>query len=129
MNDSNSIEIFIQSWAKAEEEGDTGMLEKILSDDFLAVGPFGFLLNKSEWIERLTSKKLQYEKFAVDEVTTRFFDNIAVVIAKQTQIGTYEGNPIPGALRITLILHKVQDDWQMVGQHISLGRPPMPVGK
>lgn len=127
--DEKAIQTFVKDWAEIEQQGDIQRLAEQLSDDFVAVGPFGFLLNKSEWIERLESKKLQYKQFAIDQVQVRFFDNVAIVIARQTQNGTYEGNPIPDLLRTTLILHKVQDDWQLVGQHISLGRPPMPVGQ
>jgi hypothetical protein len=39
-----ATEEFLIEWAAAEQPGDTGTLETLLTDDFTAAGPLGFIL-------------------------------------------------------------------------------------
>jgi Domain of unknown function (DUF4440) len=42
-------------WVAAELAGDTDTLESIVTDEFRLVGPFGFVLNKDQWLDRYRS--------------------------------------------------------------------------
>lgn len=112
-------------WIAAELRGDTALLEQTLADDFVAVGPLGFMLTKREWIGRHQSGDLKYASLAWGEVTARIYDAAAVLIGRQVQDATYRGNPIKAQLRTTVVLVHQQGHWQLVGVHMSpIGQPP-----
>lgn len=113
------LEKLARDWATAELRGDTAFLERNLADDFVGVGPYGFLLTKDEWLERYESRKLRYESFRLDEVRVRFYREAAVVIARHMTKGKYEDNDLPGSLRLTLFFARQEGRWLLAGIHMS----------
>jgi ketosteroid isomerase-like protein len=102
-NRSRQVEEFVGEWAAAEQRGDATFLEGALTDDFVGVGPLGFLLNKQQWLERFAGG-LSYESFVLDELKTRFYGNAAVARCRQKQAGELQGNDVRGECRATLVL-------------------------
>src|SRR5258708_30564208 len=90
------------AWATAELQGDTAFLERLLSDDFIGVGPLGFLLSRQEWLARLPSGDLKYTAQTLDEVRVRAYNEAAIVICHLTPETAYPSNPINPPLRTTL---------------------------
>ena len=72
-------------WANAELLGDTAVLEKTLADDFVGVGPLGFLLTRQEWLARLQSGDLKYTAHTLDEVKVRVYNEAAILIGRLTK--------------------------------------------
>src|SRR5215469_18250631 len=96
------VQRLTDAWAIAELRGDTAFLERTLADDFIGIGPLGFMLTKQEWLVRHEAGDLKYESFSLEEVKVRVYNNDAAVLtARQTQQATYRGNSIPGQFRIT----------------------------
>jgi ketosteroid isomerase-like protein len=114
------------AWANAELGGDTTSLERILADDYIGIGPLGFMLNKQEWLARHQSGDLKYESFNLDEVKVRVYNNDAAILtARQAQQGAYRGNSIPGQFRITLVFVQQQGQWRLASLQLSsIGQPP-----
>jgi hypothetical protein len=52
----------IGDWTRAELHGDIEALDALLHPDFLGVGPFGFVLSRDEWVQRLRDG-LRYTAF------------------------------------------------------------------
>src|SRR5215469_16917003 len=73
------------AWASAELQGDTAFLERTLADDFVGVGPLGFLLTRQEWLARLQSGDLKYTAHTLDEVKVRAYNDAAIVIGRLTK--------------------------------------------
>ena len=126
-----AIEEFLTEWADAEQAGDTGKLERLLTDGFTAVGPLGFILPKEAWLARHRSGDLVYEAFSVDEVQSRPLGEAAVIIARNNTSGSHQGHPIPQAVRATLILVTGNGSWRLAAIHMSFiagtpGAPPIP---
>jgi ketosteroid isomerase-like protein len=113
------------AWAAAEVRADTAFLERTLADDFIGVGPLGFMLNKQEWLARHQSGDLKYDALDLDEVTVRVYGEAAIVIGHQVQSAAYRGNSIPGQFRITLVFVYQQGQWRLASLHLSpIGQPP-----
>ena len=113
------------AWASAELRGDTTFLERILSDDFVGIGPLGFMLTRQEWLARHQSGDLKYESFNLDEVKVRVYNDAAVLTGRQVQNAAYRGNPIQGQFRITLVFVQQQGQWRLVSLQLStIGQPP-----
>ena len=44
------MDAFLSDWSDAERNGDGAALDTLLTDDFLGVGPLGFVLPKEIWV-------------------------------------------------------------------------------
>src|SRR5712691_6239003 len=113
------------AWATAELRGDTTFLERILTDDYIGIGPLGFMLTKQEWIVRHQAGDLKYESFNLDEVKVRVYNNDAAILTgRQVQNGAYRGNTIQAQFRITLVFVRQQGQWQLASLQLSsIGQP------
>jgi ketosteroid isomerase-like protein len=114
------------AWANAELRGDTTFLETTLADDFIGIGPLGFMLTKQEWLARHQSGDLKYESFNLDEIKVRVYnDDAAVLTGRQVQNGAYRGNSIQAQFRITLVFVQQQGHWRLASLQLSsIGQPP-----
>jgi ketosteroid isomerase-like protein len=113
------------AWAAAELQGDVAFLQRTLADDFVGVGPLGFLLSKQEWLARHQSGEMKYSAHTFDEANTRIYSGAAIVIGRLTQEATYQGNQINAQLRTTLVFIHRDGQWRLAGlQFSSIGQPP-----
>jgi ketosteroid isomerase-like protein len=113
------------TWAMAELSGDTAFLERTLADDFIGIGPLGFMLTKQEWLARHRSGDLKYESFTLDEFKVRVYNDAAVLTGRQVQNAAYRGNPIQGQFRTTVVFVQQQGQWRLASLQLStIGQPP-----
>ena len=128
---TGEITEFLTTWTAAERDADAAFLDAHLADDFVGVGPYGFTLSKADWLARHAAGDLVYESFDVDEVQARTYGDTVVVVARHTAVGAYNGNPIPTAVRATLVLVRDEDVRRLASIHFSFiagtpGAPPLP---
>ena len=112
-------------FAAAERQGDTAYMQRTLTDDFLAVGPRGFTLNKEQWLQRFTSGSLKYEYLEWDEANVRTYGDAAVVTGRERQKVNYEGQGMEMELRTTPVWVKQNGRWLLASAAMSpiLGAP------
>ncbi len=84
-NTENELLQLANSWIDAEKSGESQFLEDTLTDDFIGIGPLGFMLRKNEWIERHMSGDLKYESLDLKETSVRVYNDAAILIGRQEQ--------------------------------------------
>ena len=104
-------------------------MHRRVADDFVAVGPRGFMLSKEQWISRHDSGNLTYEAFEWDEVTVRVHEDAATMIGRETASAVYEDgevrHEIQDQFRATLVFVEEQGRWLLLGLHLSpIAGPP-----
>jgi ketosteroid isomerase-like protein len=113
------------AWVTAELQADATFVERTLTDDFIGIGPLGFMLTKQEWLARHQSGDLQYEMLRLDEVKVRTYTDAAIVTGRQVQNATYRGNSVEGQFRITLVFVHQSGQWRLAHLQLSaIGQPP-----
>jgi uncharacterized protein (TIGR02246 family) len=118
-----------EDWAAAELGGDAASLGEILANDFVGVGPRGFMLTKDQWLSRHETGSLRYQSFGLDEVQVRLYGDAAVTVCRQSADGVYEGEngrfEINEQFRATLVFVKQEGRWRLASLQLSpiLGRP------
>src|SRR5438093_8077130 len=86
----------VEEWTGAELRGDTAFLERTLADDFVGIGPRGFMLSKEEWLQRHKSGDLKYQSLNLDAVKVRIYGDAAIVTGSQIQQAKYKDQDVPG---------------------------------
>src|SRR5437667_6840550 len=114
-----------QRWAAAEHAGDADALEPLLADDFLLVGPFGFMLDKAHYLGSRRSGDLKHQSLMWDDVHVRDYGDAAVAVGSQTQRTTFQGRDASGRFRVTQVAIRRGDRWILAGLHYSpIAQPP-----
>jgi ketosteroid isomerase-like protein len=114
-----------QDWVDAERVSDTSRLADLLADDFVGIGPRGFMLTKEEWLGRHASGALRYDSLALDAVTLRAYAGAAIVTGHETDTVQYEGHPMQGDYRTTLVFVTQQGRWRLANVQFSpIALPP-----
>jgi len=128
-NQGRQLERLGEEWVAAELHGDTATPGRILADDFVAVGPRGFVLSREQWLSRHDSGSLTYEAFGWDEVGVRVHGSVAVMVGRETARAVYEDGEVrrevQDQFRTTLIFVEEQGRWLLLGVHLSpIAGPP-----
>jgi hypothetical protein len=114
----------IATWVRAELAGDTTALDDLLHPLFRGVGPFGFVLDRRQWLARF-DEGLRYTafEFTVDGDTWSI-DRALFVVGTQTQQGAHQGRAVDGAFRVSLVF--TGENCLLTAAHLSLRTPPGP---
>lgn len=115
MNDT--IRALQDEFDRAELHADAATLQRLLADDFLSIGPKGFVLDKQEWIDRHVH--FTYQQVDTSDLDIRLYDQTAIVRNVQRNRATYMDQQVELALRVSQVWVKQRDEWRLAAIQFS----------
>ena len=116
---TGSVLDLVREWAGAELHSDHQKLDTLLADDFVGVGPRGFVLTRDQWLARYRSGDLRNTGFELRDPQVRDYGAAAVVVGTQAQQTIHLGRDTSAELRATLVAVRPNDRWLLAGVHLS----------
>ncbi|WP_165977107.1 nuclear transport factor 2 family protein [Nonomuraea diastatica] len=128
MSAAQDVLDLVNRWAAAEEANDPALLASLLADDFVGVGPLGFVLTREQWLARF-GNGLVNSAFKVEDPQVHEHGAAAVVVgvdAQETSFGEWDNS---GRFRLTLAAVRPADRWLVASVHLGplqapAGPPP-----
>jgi len=121
------LETFAMDATRAEEMGDVDFLETAPADDFIGIGPLGFVLGKEGWLARHKSGDLKYHSIKIDDAEFRGYGtSTGILNALQTNEAAYKGRDASGRFRVTLVFVKQTGRWKIANYQLSATMSGMP---
>ena len=120
--DANAEQVAVQlvkDWIDAIPKRDTGRINEVLADDFVAILPDGRKVSKAEHIQEITSGTYKPLSFTLDQTSARVFGDTAIVTYYQMEESQADGRTTSGMSAWTDILAKRDGRWQVVAEHGS----------
>src|SRR5437879_12809051 len=96
-----SIDQLAPRWIDAERRGDAAALEPLLANDFVLVGPLGFVLDKQQYLGSRRSGDLQHSSLTWDDIRVRDYGQLAIAVGTQPQPSTHQGRDASGPFRVS----------------------------
>jgi len=95
-------------------KSDTAAFEKYLTSDYLGIGPDGVTQNKSELLADIKSGTLKLESSTMSDMKVQVAGpDMAVVVYRSTDKGTYKGKDVTGEYRWLDVFVKRDGKWQI----------------
>jgi hypothetical protein len=95
-------------------KSDPSAFEKYLTGDYLGIGPDGVTQNKSELMSDIKSGTLKLESSTMSDVKVQVAGaDMAVVVYRSTDKGTYKGKDVTGEYRWLDVFVKRDGKWQI----------------
>lgn len=95
-------------------KGDTSVMEKYYSDDYIAIHGDGKVTTKTQEIENFKSGVTKYDSITVLEAKIRIYGDTAVVNALASVTTIVNGKPFSGDVRNTRVWVKDGGNWKLV---------------
>lgn len=111
------IEQLQREFDLAELHADRRRLEELIDDDFISIGPKGYLMDKTQWIAR--HDFFSYQKLDTTERDVRTFESAAIVRNVQRNHATSSGRQVRVEARVGQTWVRRVDTWRLVGIQFS----------
>lgn len=123
MNHNSKIEAEIvaceQQLYTAQISSNVSLLQELLSDELVFVGPSGEIFTKQMDLELHRSGSINMTKLEPKEQEIRCLNGAAVAVTKIFLAGTFQGASFAGDFRYTRIWHHTEKGWRILAGHCS----------
>lgn len=113
-NHEADVKKLLAELAGALAKNDADAAAKFYSDDYHLVNPQGVDQDRSARMSDMKGGSTKFDSFAYENVSVRSYGDTAVAIADVNAKGMANGQPLPGKIKTTLVLHKAKDGWKVV---------------
>jgi len=117
---AESVKQLEKDWLEAEKAGDTGKLNQILGDDWVAIGPDGKTETKQEFLANLKSGQMKMESFEMGPMQVKMVGGAAVVQGSDTEKSTSNGKDSSGKYVWMDVFAKRDGKWMAVRSQTAL---------
>jgi ketosteroid isomerase-like protein len=83
-------------WVDAELAGDSDALNDLATDDFILVGPLGFVLDRQQWLARYQQGDLVTSTLSWHDVQLREYGDTVIAVGVHTQEAAIADSPTTG---------------------------------
>jgi ketosteroid isomerase-like protein len=111
-------------WGEVTVKSDVPALERLYSDEYLAIDPAGAIFTKAQDIANVKSGNFKLATFKLDDVKVKIHGEMGVVTGRNTIKATYMGKDISGAYRFTDVFVKRAGRWQVLSTQGTAIAPP-----
>jgi ketosteroid isomerase-like protein len=101
-------------FAEALAKADVAVLDKVVSDDWIIIGPDGRTITKSTFLDVVRSGVLKHSTMESDETRMRIYGDAAITTARVVTTGAYQGQAFTTTERATDIYVRDQGSWKCV---------------
>jgi len=110
----------VEDNVEAERNGDVGLLEHNLSDNFLGISPTGFVMTKEDWLAGHSSSNLRYSNLRLQEKKFRMYGSKAAILtARQISSATLQGREVEGDFRVTEVFVNQDGSWLLANRQLT----------
>jgi ketosteroid isomerase-like protein len=102
---------------RAELTADRETLRELIADDFLSIGPRGFVLDKNQWIGR--HDEFAYHSLDTSEMDVRRYPDVAIVRDVQRNRARFRDQEVAVATRVSHVWVRRDGRWQIVAIQFS----------
>jgi hypothetical protein len=106
-------------WIEAALKHDAATVERILADEFVAIGPSGKTSTKAQIVDLTKPGGYTAEALSINNVNVRVFGDAAVVTYTQSEKSQNQGRDLSGRSVWTDVFVKRNGRWQIVAEHAS----------
>ena len=106
-----------QAFAAAERHADTDALRALLADDFRSIGDQGYVLDKTQWINKFAD--FAYSSLECSEVEVRAYERAAIVRCVQRSRSVWRDQEMTSTTRVSQTWIEQPAGWQLAGIQFS----------
>lgn len=102
---------------QAELHDDRDALHDLIDDEFLSIGPKGFVLDKEQWINR--HNFFTYHTLDISEIDVRVFGQTVIVRDIQRNRATSSGREVQISTRVSQVWTYRDRRWRLIAIQFS----------